>query len=149
MAGPVEVLSMHPHALDTPPRTPYKGVDSLNSGKESPRKVIGKFPTDSSLGDVFYDPSPTSVSSPRPRDDSNQEIMPEDPFDSQHNRILFDAIDALQSFGAGDLSIPQVCNLRTFGLLQYLQVIAHHCGRTILWKVVSPPKLDWNPFPGR
>ncbi|RKK24413.1 hypothetical protein BFJ65_g2354 [Fusarium oxysporum f. sp. cepae] len=108
MAGPVEVLSMHPHALDTPPRTPYKGVDSLNSGKESPRKVIGKFPTDSSLGDVFYDPSPTSVSSPRPRDDSNQEIMPEDPFDSQHNRILFDAIDALQSFGAGDLSIPQL-----------------------------------------
>lgn len=109
MAGPVEVLSMHPHALDTTPRTPYKGFDSLNSGKESPRKVIGKFPTDSSLGDVFYDPSPTSVSSPRPRDDSNQEIMPEDPFDSQHNRILFDAIDALQSFGAGDLSIPQVC----------------------------------------
>ncbi|ENH68819.1 Dynamin-related protein 1D [Fusarium oxysporum f. sp. cubense race 1] len=108
MAGPVEVLSMHPHALDTPPRTPYKGFDSLNSGKESPRKVIGKFPTDSSLGDVFYDPSPTSVSSPRPRDDSNQEIMPEDPFDSQHNRILFDAIDALQSFGAGDLSIPQL-----------------------------------------
>uniref|UniRef100_A0A0D2XUE6 GED domain-containing protein n=1 Tax=Fusarium oxysporum (strain Fo5176) TaxID=660025 RepID=A0A0D2XUE6_FUSOF len=108
MAGPVEVLSMHPHALDTPPRTPYKGVDSLNSGKESPRKVIGKFPTDSSLGDVFYDPSPTSVSSPRPRDDSNQEIMPEDPFDSQHNRILFDAIDALQSFGAGDLRIPQL-----------------------------------------
>ncbi|CVK87567.1 uncharacterized protein FPRO_05783 [Fusarium proliferatum ET1] len=108
MAGPVEVLSMHPHALDTPPRTPYKGFDSLNSGKESPRKVIGKFPTDSSLGDVFYDPSPTSVSSPRPRDDSSQEIMPEDPFDSQHNRILFDAIDALQSFGAGDLSIPQL-----------------------------------------
>ncbi|KLO96639.1 Uncharacterized protein LW93_13738 [Fusarium fujikuroi] len=108
MAGPVEVLSMHPHALDTPPRTPYKGFDSLNSGKESPRKVIGKFPTDSSLGDVFYDPSPTSISSPRPHDESNQEIMPEDPFDSQHNRILFDAIDALQSFGAGDLSIPQL-----------------------------------------
>ncbi|KAH7177379.1 P-loop containing nucleoside triphosphate hydrolase protein [Fusarium sp. MPI-SDFR-AT-0072] len=108
MAGPVEVLSMHPHALDTPPRTPYKGFDSLNSGKESPRNVIGKFPTDSSLGDVFYDPSQTSVSSPRPRGDSNQGVMPEDPFDSQHNRILFDAIDALQSFGAGDLSIPQL-----------------------------------------
>ncbi|KAF4336632.1 dynamin-related 1D [Fusarium beomiforme] len=108
MAGPVEVLSMHPHTLDTPPRTPYKYSDGITSGKESPRKVISKFPTDSSLGDVFYDPSPTSISSPRPRDDSTQEIMPEDPFDSQHNRILFDAIDALQSFGAGDLSIPQL-----------------------------------------
>ncbi|KAF9775009.1 hypothetical protein IL306_006932 [Fusarium sp. DS 682] len=108
MAGPVEVLSMHPHTLDTPPRTPYKYSDGIASGKESPRKVISKFPTDSSLGDVFYDPSPTSISSPRPRDDSTQDIMPEDPFDSQHNRILFDAIDALQSFGAGDLSIPQL-----------------------------------------
>ncbi|KAF4453029.1 hypothetical protein F53441_4260 [Fusarium austroafricanum] len=104
MAGPVEILTMNPH---TPPRTPYKYSDGILSGKESPRKIIGKFSTDSSLEDVFHD-SPTSVATPPPDDNVKQEVMPEDPFDNQHNRILFDAIDALQSFGAGDLSIPQL-----------------------------------------
>lgn len=37
------------------------------------------------------------------------EIMPEDPFDNPHNRILFDAIDKLQSFGSRGLRTPQVC----------------------------------------
>ena len=37
------------------------------------------------------------------------EIMPEDPFDNPHKRILFDAIDKLQSFGSRGLRTPQVC----------------------------------------
>ncbi|RSL60631.1 hypothetical protein CEP54_006698 [Fusarium duplospermum] len=36
------------------------------------------------------------------------EIMPEDPFDNPHNRILFDAIDKLQSFGSRGLRTPQL-----------------------------------------
>lgn len=40
---------------------------------------------------------------------SDAEIMPEDPFENPHNRILFDAIDKLQSFGSRGLRIPQVC----------------------------------------
>ncbi|KAF4969992.1 hypothetical protein FSARC_2895 [Fusarium sarcochroum] len=119
MAGPVDIPTMLPY---TPPRTPFKHTDSLFSGKESPIKLLGKSPDDSGVGDVFDDPTVTPIRSPHPevtvepptsksppsRNESSQEIMPEDPFDSQHNRILFDAIDALQSFGAGDLSIPQL-----------------------------------------
>ncbi|KAM0433962.1 hypothetical protein ACHAPT_003906 [Fusarium lateritium] len=37
------------------------------------------------------------------------DIMPDDPFDNPHNRILFDAIDKLQSFGSRGLRTPQVC----------------------------------------
>ncbi|KAL6360711.1 hypothetical protein LRP88_06418 [Fusarium phalaenopsidis] len=36
------------------------------------------------------------------------EIMPKDPFDNPHNRILFDAIDKLQSFGSRGLRTPQL-----------------------------------------
>ncbi|RSL99064.1 hypothetical protein CDV31_012360 [Fusarium ambrosium] len=36
------------------------------------------------------------------------EVMPEDPFDNPHNRILFDAIDKLQSFGSRGLRTPQL-----------------------------------------
>ncbi|UPK94571.1 hypothetical protein LCI18_005506 [Fusarium solani-melongenae] len=35
-------------------------------------------------------------------------IMAEDPFDNPHNRILFDAIDKLQSFGSRGLRTPQL-----------------------------------------
>ncbi|RSL92746.1 hypothetical protein CEP52_013650 [Fusarium oligoseptatum] len=36
------------------------------------------------------------------------EVMPEDPFDNPHNRILFDVIDKLQSFGSRGLRTPQL-----------------------------------------
>ncbi|RBR09031.1 uncharacterized protein FIESC28_10039 [Fusarium coffeatum] len=114
MVGPVDVLTMH---SQTPPRTPFKSTDGLSPNKQSSVQIRSESPTDSGVGDVFDDAtstpnrSPPSIVEP---DDSKSSIqaekdtMPEDPFDSQHNRILFDAIDALQSFGAGELSIPQL-----------------------------------------
>jgi hypothetical protein len=118
MAGPIDTPTMHPH---TPPRTHFRATDGLSPGKESSSQARAKSPADSGIGDVFEDATATPNRSPLPsvtvesdvskgsssRNES-QSIMPEDPFDSQHNRILFDAIDALQSFGAGELSIPQV-----------------------------------------
>jgi hypothetical protein len=116
MAGPVDVPIMNPY---TPPRTPLKHADGLSSPEGSPSMLFGKSPADSGVGDVFDDSSPALLpavtvepatpKSPPTHDEKQQNIMPEDPFDNQHNRILFNAIDALQSFGAGDLSIPQVC----------------------------------------
>ncbi|KAH6955548.1 P-loop containing nucleoside triphosphate hydrolase protein [Fusarium avenaceum] len=119
MAGPVDVPIMNPY---TPPRTPLKHSDGLSSSEESPSMLFGKSPADSSIGDVFNDsapalPKPTlpavtvepaTPKGPPTHDEKQQNIMPEDPFDNQHNRILFNAIDALQSFGAGDLNIPQL-----------------------------------------
>ncbi|KAJ4256674.1 hypothetical protein NW762_008770 [Fusarium torreyae] len=122
MAGPVDIPTAVPR---TPTRKPFKYTDYLFSNNESPSKLSAKSPADSGIGDIFDDPTITPSRSPRPEvtvelptprspktppfgNESSQDIMPEDPFDSQHNRILFDAIDALQSFGAGDLSIPQL-----------------------------------------
>lgn len=114
----VDVPAMHPQ---TPPRTPFKPTDGLSPDKQSSVQIRSKSPADSGVGDVLDDATATPNRSPRPsivvelddsksptQAESQKDIMPEDPFDSQHNRILFDAIDALQSFGAGELSIPQV-----------------------------------------
>ncbi|QPC79243.1 hypothetical protein HYE68_009995 [Fusarium pseudograminearum] len=115
MAGPID-------SPVTPPRTSFKSTDGLVPGKDSPRHLREKSPADSGIGDVFDDaattttngsllPSVTVESDVSKSSSSRKEpesIMPEDPFDSQHNRILFDAIDALQSFGAGELNIPQL-----------------------------------------
>ncbi|KAL6913790.1 hypothetical protein ACHAPO_002243 [Fusarium lateritium] len=118
MAGPIDTPTTRPH---TTPRSPFKSSDGLVPGKESSRQVRAQSSTDSGVGDVFEDaaitingslsPSTTAepdVSKSSSSHDESGTIMPEDPFDSQHNRILFDAIDALQSFGAGELSIPQL-----------------------------------------
>jgi GTP-binding protein EngB required for normal cell division len=119
MAGPIDTPTSRSHTL---PRSSSKSADGLVPDKESPRHARAKSPADSGIGDVFDDDATTvSNRSPPPsvtieldaskssssRNESGA-IMPEDPFDSQHNRILFDAIDALQSFGAGELSIPQL-----------------------------------------
>jgi hypothetical protein len=120
MAGPVDVPIMSPY---TPPRTPLKHSNGFSSLEDSPSMLLGKSPADSGVGDVFDDfapappkstlpavtVEPATPKSPPTHNEKQQNIMPEDPFDNQHNRILFNAIDALQSFGAGDLSIPQVC----------------------------------------
>jgi len=90
-----DIIAMN---LQTPPRTPFKSTDGLSPDKQSSVQIRSKSPADSGVGDVL--------------DDAQKDIMPEDPFDSQHNRILFDAIDALQSFGAGELSIPQVYTIK-------------------------------------
>ncbi|RGP76373.1 hypothetical protein FLONG3_5257 [Fusarium longipes] len=114
MAGPIDVPSMRSHS---PVRTAFKFTNGLVSDKESSSHIRAKSPADSGIGDVFDDDDTTPNGSSIPRitvesdaskNSSSQNIMPEDPFDSQHNRILFDAIDALQSFGAGELSIPQL-----------------------------------------
>lgn len=45
--------------------------------------------------------------------DLSEEPLTENPFDSESSRILFDAIDQLQSCDAGqDIDIPQVSNLK-------------------------------------
>ncbi|KAF4990385.1 hypothetical protein FGRMN_8520 [Fusarium graminum] len=143
MAGPVDIPNMHQF---TPPRTPSKHADDIFSPEKSPGALLGKSPADSGVGDLYDDPTqgafkiprvaitvePATPKSPPVRNGTEQDIMPEDPFDNQHNRILFNAIDALQSFGAGDLSIPQA---------------SCHRWRPILWKVFSPPELDWDPVP--
>ena len=119
MAGPVDVLTMHPQ---TPPRTPFKSTDGLSPDEQSSVQIRSKSPTDSGVWDVFDDATATPNRSPpsivveadnsKSSTQTEKDIMPEDPFDSQHNRILFDAIDALQSFGAGELSIPQVYTIK-------------------------------------
>lgn len=117
MAGPVDIPTMHPQ-----PRTSFKSTDGLISIKGSSGQIRAKSPADSGVGYISDDTGASPNRSRRPSvtvepdtpvsfasaNESHQNIMPEDPFDSQHNRILFDAIDALQSFGAGELSIPQV-----------------------------------------
>lgn len=123
MAGPID-------SPVTPPRTSFKSTDGLVPGRESPRHLREKSPADSGIADVFDDAATTTTDSSRPPSvtvepdvskspSSRKEpenIMPEDPFDSQHNRILFDAIDALQSFGAGELNIPQVSLLSSVNM---------------------------------
>ncbi|GKU17740.1 unnamed protein product [Fusarium langsethiae] len=118
MAGPIDTPTSRSH---TPPRSSSKSAEGLVPDKESSGHARAKSPADSGIGDVFDDAAAASNRSPLPsvsiepdaskssssRNESGT-IMPEDPFDSQHNRILFDAIDALQSFGAGELSIPQL-----------------------------------------
>lgn len=58
--------------------------------------------------------SQTSVSdddtdTPRAKEELKTSLMPTDPFESEQSRILFDAIDQLQTWGSDSfLNIPQV-----------------------------------------
>ncbi|KAF4983038.1 hypothetical protein FZEAL_1463 [Fusarium zealandicum] len=88
--------------------------DPSKSPTPSPRVKITVDQHDADEQDPFRGNAQT-VSTPKPSvkgdsgpDTADLEAVPEDPFDNQHNRILFDAIDKLQSVGSSDLSIPQL-----------------------------------------
>ncbi|KAM5344824.1 hypothetical protein ACJ41O_010686 [Fusarium nematophilum] len=106
----------------TPPRTvmkPSRAVSPVPSRSKSPadsgiwlRDSPAATPSRSPRGRISAVSGITDELASSDEEDTGAatagECMPEDPFDSQQNRILFDAIDALQSVGAGDLSIPQL-----------------------------------------
>ncbi|EEU44491.1 uncharacterized protein NECHADRAFT_72072 [Fusarium vanettenii 77-13-4] len=118
MAGPVDITSQVPQ---TPPQKATKSPNNLDP--KDNEHLLGKSPADSGVWDM----SGNSVRSPSPSTPGrvdvetvveetpvkakkavDAEVMPEDPFENPHNRILFDAIDKLQSFGSRGLRTPQL-----------------------------------------
>ena len=60
-------------------------------------------------------PTPDMKNKSMPEEDQDTptvRTIPDNPFDNEQSRILFDAIDQLQSWGSGKfLNIPQVSHL--------------------------------------
>ncbi|CCF44438.1 vacuolar sorting protein VPS1 [Colletotrichum higginsianum] len=73
-----------------------------------PRSDLGSQNGDSQAADsVTY--SPCSDKEDNALDEERYDVLPGNPFDSESSRILFDAIDRLQSCGVGqELAIPQL-----------------------------------------
>ncbi|KAK6215448.1 vacuolar sorting protein VPS1 [Colletotrichum tabaci] len=80
--------------LSTPPSRPRSYLGSQNGDSQAPDSVT-------------Y--SPCSDKEDNALDEERHDVLPDNPFDSESSRILFDAIDRLQSCGVGqELAIPQL-----------------------------------------